>query len=155
MGNPGIGLGWEVATSSITEGSGDLFGVGIQLALGRRGADSYGKAEPVPSEARQHMQVTVEDRLASRGPIGEEQVHPFTAQAGPAQRFAQELPESEHVLGVFARDIGQPSGVFIWDDKAMPWVDGMDIHESGHLLVLIDDASIGLAARDAAEYAAI
>jgi len=65
------------------ESGGDVNGVGVEFGAGGM-AEGGGDDDGVALEARDHVQVNVEDILAGRFAVGEEEVDAFAVQAGTA-----------------------------------------------------------------------
>ena len=131
----------------------DPFGDGLaRLPARHRGRRPAGAGiQTHPWRSRDHVQMTVEDRLSGRHPIGQQQVHPVARQAGSAQRCRQPARRRDHPAGVGFVQVLQPGCMPVGDHQQMTFRNRMRVHEGRDRLVPIDQAGLGLTGDDSTE----
>jgi hypothetical protein len=101
------------------------------------------------------MQVYMEDILPGFFSICQKEVHACTLYAALAQGGGNPLGNAEHVTAGGFVQIRQAGGVLVGDYQHVPGIDGLDIHECGAYLILVDPAGGGLVGQNSAENAGV
>jgi len=101
-----------------------------------------GMLEPksVILEARKDMEVSVKDFLSGGDTIGKKEVDAVTTHVDAPKCRGQSLTCDEHACSNIRFDVSQIRGVLIWDNKQVPRIDRLNVHECANLLVPINDA---------------
>jgi len=110
--------------------------------------------EAVAKDARDDVQMGVEDALPSFGAVVEEQVDSIALQGADANRRTDALPGFEYRGAVIWVEVREICGVTTGDDERMTRVDRHDVEEGDDAVVLEDDAPGFAALDDATEGAA-
>lgn len=95
----------------------------------------------------------VEDLLASRLAVSEEEVDALAIERRAPQCGRCELTDAEELGTVFGIEIGEVRRVRPWHDEEVSAYDRLDVHEDDRPLVLEDDAGLDLAGDEPAEQA--
>ena len=124
--------------AGLESSGGDLNGVGVEFGAGGM-AEGGGDDDGVALEARDHVQVNVEDILAGRFAVGEEEVDTFAAQAGTAHGGRHALGDAKQVHAGGFVQLGQVGGVGLGDDQQVTRHHGIQVHKGQADVVLEDD----------------
>ena len=87
------------------------------------------QAEAVSVEAREDVQVDVEDLLTRRLAVGQIEVDPFAIESAPVECGGDPLGGTEHVNAHIFGKFGQARHVTFWHHENMTGVDGLDVHK--------------------------
>ena len=98
------------------------------------------KTKAIAGKTRDDMQVNVKNFLAGGRAIGQEEVNALAAQVGAPERRGQPLGQSKEMRAYVRVQIGQGRGVDIGDDEGVAGIDGLNIHEGGAVVVVMDEA---------------
>ena len=105
----------------------------------------------VALEARDHVQVNVEDILAGRFAVGEEEVDAFAAQAGTAHGGRHALGDAKQVHAGGFVQLGQVGGVGLGNDQQVTRYHGIQVHKGQADVVFENDTCRRLPGGDSAE----
>ncbi len=103
--------------------------------------------------AWEHVEVHVEDVLASSLAVSEEEVDSVAPKIRRPQGGRGELSNAEQLCSVLDTQIDEVRRVTTRHDEHVPANDGLDVHECRRSFVLVDDADLGLSSYEATEEA--
>jgi hypothetical protein len=111
------------------------------------------KSKTIPTVAGNHMQMHMKDFLSGGFPIGQKEIHPFTAHGGPPKRPGEIHGHAEQVSAGLRLQLVQACSVDPWHDQDMPLVHGLDVHKGHRNIISIDSARWGSSTNDLTERA--
>jgi hypothetical protein len=118
-----------------------------------RVAGPESRAEAISIEAREDVQMDVEDLLSCRLTVGQEKIDPVAIE--PALVESNPLGGTEHVGTSLFGQIGQARRVILRHHENVTGIDGLDVHKRRAASVAQDDARRQLARKYPAENTAV
>jgi hypothetical protein len=128
----------------------DLGGNGIEVAAQGHECGEVA-VQAVAEDARDHVQVGVEDALTRLGAVVQKQIDGIALQGAAPYRRADALPGIEHRGAVFRVEIREIGSVTTRDNERVARVDRHHVEEGDDTIVLEDDAPGFTALDDATE----
>jgi hypothetical protein len=120
-----------------------------------RVAGSESQAEAISIEAREDVQMDVEDLLSCRLTVGQEKIDPVAIEPALVESNRNPLGGTEHVGTSLFGQIGQARRVILRHHENVTGIDGLDVHKRRAASVAQDDARRQLARKYPAENTAV
>lgn len=124
---------------------------GLKLGPRRLSLHIGGQSEPISVEARNHVEMSVEDRLVGGFAVEVEEVDAVAAKAAGSQCLRHSLGDVEHVSTGPGIDVGQSLHVCSGNDQCVPGRDRVDIEKNNQGVILVEERGVGVASDDLAE----
>jgi hypothetical protein len=120
-----------------------------------RVAGPESRAEAISIEAREDVQMDVEDLLSCRLTVGQEKIDPLAIEPALVESNRYPLGGTEHVGTSLFGQIGQVRRVILRHHENVTGIDGLDVHKRRAASVAQDDARRQLARKYPAENTAV